>query len=152
MEKTTRKKVGAVIAWIVVLALLVGAGFGYYKFLWVFSDGTKTGELNSLTYTGYIWKTYEGEMILSGYGSKGSSGGSVQSKIFKFSVDDKAVAEELRELTGQRVTVHYKEYKGALPWRGYERAIVDRIENAEPVNPEPANRLPIDASAEQVFL
>ena len=55
MEKTTRKKVGAVIAWIVVLALLVGAGFGYYKFLWVFSDGTKTGELNSLTYTGYIW-------------------------------------------------------------------------------------------------
>jgi hypothetical protein len=152
MEKTTRKKVGAVIAWIVVLALLVGAGFGYYKFLWVFSDGTKTGELNSLTYTGYIWKTYEGEMILSGYGSKGSSGGSVQSKIFKFSVDDKAVAEELRELTGQRVTVHYKEYKGALPWRGYERAIVDRIDNAEPVTAEPANRLPIDASAEQVFL
>jgi hypothetical protein len=145
------KTAGKIIALVVVLLLLVGAGFGYYKFLWVFSDGTKTGELNSLTYTGYIWKTYEGEMILSGYGSKGSAGGSVQSKIFKFSVDDDAVAQELQQLTGQRVTVHFKEYKGALPWRGYERAIVDRIENAEPVA-EPSNRLPYDASAEQVFL
>ena len=77
--------------------------------------------------------------------------GSVQSKFFKFSVADKAVAEQLQQLTGQRVTVHYKEYKGALPWRGYERAIVDTIEKSEPVT-EPSNRLPIDASAEQVFL
>ena len=146
------KTAGKIIAWVIVILLLVGAAFGYYKFFWVFSDGTKTGELNSLTYTGYIWKTYEGEMILSGYGSKGSAGGTVQSKIFKFSVKDKAVAEQLRELTGQRVTVHYKEYKGALPWRGYERAIVDRIDNVEPVNPEPSNHLPFDASAEQVFL
>ena len=136
------KTAGKIIAWVIVILLLVGAAFGYYKFFWVFSDGTKTGELNSLTYTGYIWKTYEGEMILSGYGAKGSVNGSVQSKIFKFSVSDN---------TGQRVTVHYKEYKGALPWRGYERAIVDTIDNSEPVT-EPANRLPIDASAEQVFL
>ena len=146
------KTAGKIIAWLVVILLLVGAAFGYYKFLWVFSDGTKTGELNSLTYTGYIWKTYEGEMILSGYGAKGSVNGSVQSKIFKFSVQDKAVAEEIKQLTGQRITVHYKEYKGALPWRGYERAIVDRIEKAEPILPESASRLPIDASAEQVFL
>ena len=146
------KTVGKIIAWVVVLLLLVGTGFFYYKFLWVFSDGTKTGELNSLTYTGYIWKTYEGEMILSGYGAKSSSGGAVQSKIFKCSVADKAVAEELQGLTGQRVTVHFKEYKGALPWRGYERAIVDVIENAEPIVAEPANRLPYDASAEQLFL
>ena len=146
------KTVGKIIAWVVVLLLLVGAGFCYYKFLWVFSDGTKTGELNSLTYTGYIWKTYEGEMILSGYGNKSSSGGAVQSKIFKFSVADKAVAEELQQLTGQRVTVHFKEYKGTLPWRGYERAIVDVIENSEPIVPDHSNRLPYDTSAEQMFL
>ena len=145
------KTAGKIIAWVIVILLLVGAGFGYYKFFWVFSDGTKTGELNSLTYTGYIWKTYEGEMILSGYGNKSAQAGTVQSKIFKFSVSDKAVAEELKELTGQRVTVRYKEYKGALPWRGYERAVVNKIEYVEPVN-EPNNRLPYDASAEQAFL
>ena len=148
MAKTAAK----IIAWIIVILLLAGAGFCYDKYLWVFSDGTKTGELNSVTYTGYIWKTYEGEMILSGYGNKSASGGAVQSKIFKFSVADKAVAEELQQLTGQRVTVHFKEYKGALPWRGYERAIVDVIENSEPIVPDHSNRLPYDTSAEQMFL
>ena len=66
-------------------------------------------------------------MILTGYGSKNASG-TVQSKTFKFSVKDKEVAQKLTEMTGLRVTVHYKEYKGALPWRGYERAIVDKVE------------------------
>ena len=122
---------GKVIGWtitIIILALL--AGFCYFKFWWVFSDGTKTGELNSLTYTGYIFKTYEGEIILTGYGNKNSSG-TVQSKNFKFSVADEKVAEQLSQMTGHRVTVHYKEYKGTLPWRGYERSIVDSVTELE---------------------
>ena len=121
-------KTGKVVGWVVVLIVLAAlAGFLYFKFWWVFSDGTKTGELNSLTYTGYFFKTYEGEMILTGFGSKNSAG-TVQSKIFKFSVKDKEVAQKLTEMTGLRVTVHYLECKGALPWRGYERAIVDHVE------------------------
>jgi hypothetical protein len=143
----TGKTIGCLAGLLVVAAL---AGFLYFKFWWVFSDGTKTGELNSLTYTGYLWKTYEGEIILTGYGSKNAQG-TVQSKNFKFSVQDKEVAEQFTNLTGSKVTVHYKEYKGALPWRGYERAIVDTIDNSEPVT-EPNNRLPIESSAEQVFL
>lgn len=118
------KLIGGFSALLILAAL---AGFFYFKFIWVFSDGTKTGELNSLTYTGYFFKTYEGEMILTGYGSKNASG-TVQSKTFKFSVKDKEVAQKLTEMTGLRVTVHYKEYKGALPWRGYERAVVDKVE------------------------
>jgi hypothetical protein len=122
----------AVIGGVITLIVLaVVAGFFYFKFWWVFSDGTKTGELNSLTYTGYIFKTYEGEMILTGYGTKNAAG-SVQSKTFKFSVKDPEVAQKLTEMTGLRVTVHYKEYKGALPWRGYERAVVDRVDQEVP--------------------
>ena len=122
---------GKAIGWMITLIVLAAlAGFLYFKFWWVFSDGTKTGELNSLTYTGYVFKTYEGEIILTGYGSKNASG-TVQSKTFKFSVADKEVAQKLIQMTGLRVTVHYKEYKGALPWRGYERAIVDSV-NEEP--------------------
>jgi hypothetical protein len=114
-----------------LLVLAILAGVFYFKFLWVFSDGTKTGELNSLTYTGYFFKTYEGEIILTGYGSKNASG-TVQSKNFKFSVANKEVAEKLRQMTGLRVTVHYKEYKGKLPWRGYEKAIVDSVQEEFP--------------------
>lgn len=127
------------IGWGITLIILAAlAGFLYFKFWWVFSDGTKTGELNSLTYTGYLFKTYEGEIILTGYGNKNANG-QVQSKNFKFSVADKDVAEQLRELTGTKVTVHYKEYKGCLPWRGYERAIVDKVDSEfnSPSTPEP---------------
>jgi len=123
-----KKLIGGLVSLLVLAAL---AGFLYFKFLWVFSDGTKTGELNSLTYTGYVFKTYEGEMILTGYGSKNAAG-SVQSKTFKFSVEDPEVAQKLMDMTGLRVTVHYKEYKGALPWRGYERAVVDRVDQEVP--------------------
>ena len=124
---------GKVIGWTITLVVLVLlAGFCYFKFWWVFSDGTYTGELNSLTYTGYIFKTYEGEIILTGYGKKNSAG-TVQSKNFKFSVADKDVAEQLSQMTGHRVTVHFKEYKGVLPWRGYERSIVDSVIDSTPV-------------------
>ena len=138
-------KTGITIAWVVTILIMAAlAGFCYFKFLWVFSDGTKTGELNSLTYTGYLFKTYEGEMILTGYGTKNNLG-TVQSKTFKFSVADKDVAEKLTQMTGLRVTVHYKEYKGTLPWRGYERAIVDRVDI------DPASSLP-STSEEPFFL
>lgn len=120
-------KRGKTAGCLVALAVLVLAAIlCYFKFFWIFSDGTKTGELNSLTYTGYLFKTYEGEMILTGYGAKNSYG-TVQSKTFKFSVADREVAEQLTRMTGLRVTVHYKEYKGALPWRGYEKAVVDKV-------------------------
>lgn len=130
-------KSGKIIGVFVTLLVLAAlAGFLYFKFWWVFSDGTKTGELNSLTYTGYFFKTYEGEMILTGYGSKNAAG-TVQSKTFKFSVKDKEVAQKLTEMTGLRVTVHYKEYKGRLPWRGYERAIVDKVDEETSFNMPP---------------
>ena len=122
-----------IIGWIIFILLLAGAVFFYLRFYYVFSDGTKTGELNTFSYTGYVFKTYEGEMILTGYGAKGGSGGSVQSKNFKFSVDKEEVAKQLSDLTGQRVTVHFKQYFGALPWRGYEKSIVDSVLNSEPV-------------------
>ena len=128
---------GKITGWVIALVVLAAlAGFLYFKFWWVFSDGTKTGELNSLTYTGYFFKTYEGEMILTGYGSKNAAG-TVQSKTFKFSVKDKEVAQKLTEMTGLRVTVHYLENKGALPWRGYEKAIVDHVDEETSYNMAP---------------
>ena len=43
----TMAKTGKVIGWVITLLVLAAlAGFLYFKFWWVFSDGTKTGELN----------------------------------------------------------------------------------------------------------
>ena len=120
--KTKTKIIGSLI----LILVLVGAGSFWFKFHFVFGEGVKAGELNQIVYKGYLWKTYEGKLIQSGFkGTKGTS--TVQSNEFEFSVEDKAVADSLMRCSGKNVELHYKEYKGALPWRGMQTHIVDRI-------------------------
>lgn len=102
------------------------AAFIYFKFCFVFGEGVKAGQLNQVMYKGYVFKTYEGRLIQSGFkGAKGSS--SIQSNEFNFSVVDEAVADSLMRCSGKTVELHYKEYLGTLPWRGMEKYIVDDI-------------------------
>ena len=123
--------IGKKIAIWITLVLLLAAGlFVYFKFYFVFGDGVKAGELNQFTYKGYVWKTYEGKIIQAGFkGSAPKTGGTatIQSYIFDFSVADEEVANELMRCSGKNVELHYKEYLGALPWRGMQRHIVDKI-------------------------
>lgn len=106
-----------------VLAL---AAFIYFKFYFVFGEGVKAGELNQIVYKGWVWKTYEGRLIQTGFkGAKG--GGTIQSNEFNFSVVNKDIADSLMRCSGKMVELHYREYNGALPWRGVQRYIVDRI-------------------------
>ena len=117
-----RKTVGWTIA-IVIVALAI---FCYIKFYFVFGEGVKAGELNQIMYKGWVWKTYEGRLIQSGFkGAK--TGGSIQSNEFDFSVVDKSIADSLMRCSGKNVEVHYKEYLGALPWRGVQKYVVDHI-------------------------
>lgn len=102
------------------------AAFIFVKFYFVFGSGVKAGELNQIMYKGWVWKTYEGRLIQSGFkGAKG--GGSIQSNEFNFSVTDKAIADSLMRCSGKIVELHYKEYRGSLPWRGMQKYIVDDI-------------------------
>ncbi len=78
-------------------------------------------------------------MIQSGIRSK--TAGSVQSYEFEFSVDDEELARELMLQSGKTLELHYKEYFGALPWRGFTKFIVDSIivkPQPEPLIPEAA--------------
>jgi hypothetical protein len=112
--------------WSIVLILLVlGAGFIYWKFYFVFGEGAKAGELNFLVKKGYVFKTWEGKLIQSGLRSKAAN--TVQSYDFDFSVTDEAVAQKLLSSEGKIFNLHYKEYMGALPWRGYSKYVVDSI-------------------------
>ncbi len=88
----------------------------------------KAGELNQFTYKGYVWKTYEGKLIQAGFkGSPKTNGATIESYIFDFSVADEEVANELMHLGGRNVELHYKEYLGALPWRGMQKHVVDKV-------------------------
>ena len=123
---------GKIITSVTVLLLAAAALFVYIKFYYVFGEGVKAGELNFVVYKGYVWKTYEGRAIQAGF-QKGSKGATtaVQSYEFDFSVADKAIADTLMRCSGRNVQLHYKEYLGAVPWRGQQKYIVDRIVSVE---------------------
>lgn len=111
-----------------ILILLIVAGLLYFKFWFVFAEGVKAGELNQFALKGYVFKTYEGKIIQAGIrGGKGTDGALIESYNLEFSVQDPEIAEELMKMGGQLVQVHYKQYKGVLPWRGNTRYIVDKI-------------------------
>ena len=114
-----------------VLILLIVTGLVYFKFFFVFAEGVKAGELNQFALKGYVFKTYEGKIIQAGIRGGKSTGANagalIESYNLEFSVEDPEIAEQLMTLGGQVVQVHYKQYKGVLPWRGNTRYIVDRI-------------------------
>ncbi len=110
---------------IIISVILILAGVGYYRYYWVFGEGVKSGELNYVVKKGYIFKTFEGKLIQSGFRSRAP--GSVQSYEFEFSVGENRVAEKLMLSSGKEVELHYKEYLHAIPWRGYTNFIVDSI-------------------------
>lgn len=111
---------------IVIVALIaIGAGLFYWRFYWVFGEGVKSGELNFVVKKGYIFKTYEGKLIQSGF--RGGMAGSIQSYEFEFSVENEQIATTLMENSGKQFDLHYKEYLGAIPWRGNTKYIVDSI-------------------------
>ncbi|AZI68123.1 hypothetical protein EIB71_10785 [Kaistella daneshvariae] len=114
--------------WIVIVAVVLVLGiFVWYKYYFVFAEGVKSGYLNYANKKGYIFKTYEGKLIQEGFG-RGKTG-ALTSYEFEFSVENEAIFKQLEENSGKQFDLHYKEYNGALPWRGNTKYIVDRIVN-----------------------
>jgi hypothetical protein len=138
-----------VLSWIIGVLIVAAAAAFYVKFYFVFGEGVKAGELNQLVYKGWIWKTYEGRLIQTGF-SSAKQGGSLQSNEFNFSVTDKAVADSLMRCSGKTVELHYKEYNGALPWRGMQRHIVDKIISVS--KPSGATEIPYVTGGESLSL
>jgi len=126
MDTTQLRRKGKRIWYIFLITLaLVLIGFVYTRYFFVVGTGVKTGQLNYVVYKGYLFKTYEGRLIQAGL--KSVSGAAVQSNEFIFSVSNKDVAEKLMLEGGKDVDLHYKEYMGTLPWRGYSKYVVDSI-------------------------
>ncbi|MFA6643762.1 MAG: hypothetical protein WCS61_05100 [Bacteroidales bacterium] len=121
--KNKRKRKG--LTWFIGILVLALSIFVYVRYYYVFGTGVKSGELNYLVYKGVIFKTYEGKLIQSGF--RADRPGGLQSNQFDFSVVDEEIAQKLMISGGKNVQLHYKEYFGTLPWRGYTKFIVDSI-------------------------
>ena len=108
-----------------IVAILVFACWIFFKFYFVFGDGIKSGELNYFVHNGYVFKTYDGKILLPS--SQAQSNIKVEPADFSFSVEDNVVADSLMRCSGKVVELHYKEYLGVLPWRGVNKYVVDKI-------------------------
>ena len=127
-----------VLITITIAAVLAAAA--YFRFFFVFGEGVKSGELNYVVYKGVLFKTYEGKLIQTGIRSKAA--GSIQSYEFEFSVENEALARELMLQGGKTLELHYKEYFGALPWRGFTKFVVDSIVTVRPAPEKTPETLP----------
>lgn len=114
-----------VISIILAILILAGGITFFVRYYFVFGEGVKAGELNYCTYKGYVFKTYEGKLIQSGF--KKGAAGSIQSYEFKFSIENKELADSLMRCSGKNVELHYKEYLHPIVWRGVSEFVVDSI-------------------------
>jgi len=96
--------VGLMIS-ILVLGLLLFAGYLWLMLTWSYSSGERAGWVQKLSKKGYICKTWEGEMAMV------SLPGSVPEK-FLFTVREEQVAQRLYSVMGKRVSLDYEEHIG----------------------------------------
>ena len=141
---TTKGKAGL---WISIILLVGLSVFVYIKFYFVYSEGVNEGDINYFQKEGFVFKTYEGKMIQTGYNSKNTSA-TIQSNEFRFSVDDARVAEQIQSGSTSQIKLHWHRYLGTLPWRGKSEYIVDSIISVRPASSMPRRddilNLPVD--------
>jgi hypothetical protein len=109
----------------IILVIIVVGGYIYWKYSFTYSEGYRAGLLQKFSSKGTMFKTYEGEMILSSVQSNANV--AIASEKFLFSVTDKTLANQIERMQGDNIVVHYREKNGTLPWRGESCYIVDSV-------------------------
>jgi len=116
----------------IIVLVLVGIVVFWWRFYFVFGEGVKAGTLNYIVKKGYLFKTWEGKLIQTGF--KTPAPGAIQSNEFQFSVTNDGVARSLERASGKFVELRYKEYLAPLPWRGVSKYVVFEVLNIKDVD------------------
>ena len=103
----------------VIVFLLFLAGWSYIHYNYTYSEGVRVGVVQKFSKKGNIFKTYEGELLLSN---------GLYTEKFYFSVLEDSIAQRLMASEGQRVSIHYIQKNRTLPWRGETTYFVNGVE------------------------
>ena len=114
-----------VLKWFLYLVVLIGCILIYWKYFYTYSEGYRAGLLQKFSHKGVIFKTYEGEMILSSVSSNRDV--AIASEKFLFTVTNKSLVRQFDTLQGQPVIVHYRQKNARLFWRGDSPYLVDSV-------------------------
>jgi hypothetical protein len=122
-----KRKIKKVLFLFLTLIFVIVGIYTYWKYFYTYSDGYRAGLLQKFSHKGNIFKTYEGEMILSSVTS--NTNVALASEKFNFSVTRENLAQQLDTIQGQMVIVHYLQKNGALFWRGESEYLVDSVKH-----------------------
>jgi hypothetical protein len=122
---TIKRKIRKMLNWLVTILILFLAIFVYWKYFYTYSDGYRAGLLQKFSRKGTLFKTYEGELILSSV--SGSNNVVIASEKFLFSVTSDSLSACLDTLQGRNVIVHYRQKNAPLFWRGDSPYLVDGV-------------------------
>ena len=92
--------IAGVTAALLLVPILAWRGVGF-----TYSRGERVGYVESMSSAGTVCDTYEGTLMMAttphGPGS-----------TWQFSVRDKSIADQIADLKGQKVALHYRQEKG----------------------------------------
>jgi hypothetical protein len=97
-----------------------------------YSEGTRSGVMRKLSKKGYVFKTWEGELQMSGIPapidmSQLSTGGNIWNFSVSGSQDEVIKSLQDAEAKGSRVTLHYIQHLRQLDWRGETVYFIDNV-------------------------
>jgi len=111
--------------WVLSLIVIIACIFIYVKYFYTYSEGYRAGLLQKFSSRGILFKTYEGEMILSSVSSNKDV--ALASEKFLFTLTNKNLIRQFDTLQGDMVIVHYKQKNGNVFWRGDSQYLVDSV-------------------------
>jgi hypothetical protein len=94
-----------ILAVVVLVPLLLFAGYVTLVLHWSYSEGERAGYVQKFSRKGWVCKTWEGELAMA------SLPGTMP-ELFRFTVRDDAVAARLNKTMGQRVALSYEQHRG----------------------------------------
>ena len=103
-KKKGKWKITAVL-FLLVLPLAAFALWVTIALNFSYASGERAGFVQKLSNKGWVCKTWEGELALA-------NGPNVMPEIFRFTVRDKKVAEQINSSLGKQVKLTYEQHKG----------------------------------------
>lgn len=117
---------------VVLIAFIIGFGLLGYFYFGTYSEGVRSGIVLKVSKKGFIFKTYEGQLNLMTFGASKSQNLVAENFDFSVSKYETEVIKTLEEvsLTGERVSLHYKEKFVTFPWRGETKYMIYKVERS----------------------
>lgn len=121
---------------VIVIGLWVAITLNY-----TFSSGERAGYVQKFSKKGWICKTWEGELAMANIPG-------AMPEIFSFSVRDEAVAKEIEQDMGRRVSLSYEQHRGVpTSCFGETEYFVTNVRSVGDDNPLGAPPVPIPPPA-----